>query len=86
MTVKGSPKDTNSALSVDKLKETANYMRGLNLTALCSSNSGHSGGTLGVMDICAALYLRVARHDPQTRHAVVRESKNWSAGQKSEAV
>ncbi len=47
--------------TVEQLVERANYMRGLNLTALCSAGSGHSGGTLGIMDICAALYLQIAQ-------------------------
>ncbi len=44
--------------SIEQLIERARYMRGLDLISLCSAGSGHSGGTLGIMDICAALYLR----------------------------
>ncbi|MBD3403504.1 hypothetical protein GF420_11455, partial [candidate division GN15 bacterium] len=40
--------------SIAELEERARYMRGLNEIALCSAASGHSGGTLGIMDICAA--------------------------------
>ena len=72
--------------SIDQLKERANYMRGLNLTALCSTGSGHSGGTLGVMDICAALYLKVARHDPQNPTWDGRDRIIWSAGHKAPAL
>ena len=39
-------------------------MRGYDLVALCAAGSGHSGGTLSMMDIVAALYLKVANHDP----------------------
>ena len=35
------------------------------LLALCAAGSGHSGGTLSIMDIAAALYLRIADHDPK---------------------
>ncbi|UCD64044.1 MAG: transketolase, partial [Candidatus Zixiibacteriota bacterium] len=72
--------------SVEELKEKANYMRGLNLTALCSGQSGHSGGTLGVMDICAALYLKVARHDPKRPDWEDRDRIIWSAGHKAPAL
>ena len=40
-------------------------MRGYDLVALCAAGSGHAGGTLSIMDITAALYLKVARHDPK---------------------
>ncbi|PWB75963.1 transketolase [candidate division GN15 bacterium] len=72
--------------SIDQLKERANYMRGLNLTALCSAGSGHSGGTLGVMDIAAALYLKVARHDPKHPSWDNRDRMIWSAGHKAPAL
>lgn len=49
--------------TIDDLIERANYMRGINEISLCSAGSGHSGGTLGIMDIIAALYLKVARHN-----------------------
>ena len=50
--------------TTEQLIERANYMRGLNLISLCAAGSGHSGGTLGLMDVCAALYLQVAKHKP----------------------
>ncbi len=72
--------------SIDDLIERANYMRGLNEIALCSAGSGHSGGTLGIMDICAALYLRVARHNPNHPHWPERDRIIWSAGHKAPAL
>ena len=50
--------------SIDELQQ-ANLMRGYNLAILCAAASGHAGGTLSIMDIAAALYLRVANHDPK---------------------
>ncbi len=44
--------------SIAELKETANLMRGYDLVALCAAGSGHAGGTLSIMDITAALYLK----------------------------
>jgi transketolase len=72
--------------TLDELKERANYMRGLNLASLHSARSGHSGGTLGAMDICAALYLRVARHDPAKPFWADRDRIIWSAGHKAPAL
>jgi len=50
--------------SIEELKDEARLMRGYNLAALCAAGSGHAGGTLSIMDITTALYLRVADHDP----------------------
>ncbi len=72
--------------SIEQLKERAAYMRGLNLIALCSAGSGHSGGTLGVMDIVAALYLRVAHHKPSEPLWEDRDRIIWSAGHKAPAL
>ncbi len=72
--------------SLEELKERANYMRGLNLLSLCSAASGHSGGTLSIMDICAALYLKVARHDPSNPTWSDRDRIIWSAGHKAPAL
>jgi len=72
--------------SVEELKERANYMRGLNLISLCSACSGHSGGTLSMMDICAALYLKTARHDPKEPFWTDRDRIIWSAGHKAPAL
>ncbi len=72
--------------SIDDLIERAAYMRGLNEIALCSAGSGHSGGTLSVMDIAAALYLQIARHDPADPSWSGRDRIIWSAGHKAPAL
>ncbi|UCC44337.1 MAG: transketolase [Candidatus Zixiibacteriota bacterium] len=72
--------------SFDELKERANYMRGLNLVSLWAAGSGHPGGTLSVMDIGAALYLNVARHDPDNPEWPGRDRIIWSAGHKAPAL
>ena len=51
--------------SVQELETAANEMRGYNLISIACAKSGHSGGTLSIMDIAAALYLKVAKHDPK---------------------
>ena len=46
--------------SLEELEQAARLMRGYDLVALCAAGSGHAGGTLSMMEIVAALYLKVA--------------------------
>lgn len=84
--VKSNAAETKAPLTIEQLKERANYMRGLNLVSLCCAGSGHSGGTLSMMDILAALYLKVARHDPNNPFWEDRDRIIWSAGHKAPAL
>ena len=72
--------------SVDDLRNAARLMRGYNLLALCAAGSGHAGGTLSIMDIAAALYLRIADHDPRNPEWADRDRILWSAGHKAPAL
>src|ERR1035437_1160960 len=72
--------------SIEQLKEAANMMRGYDLVELCAAGSGHSGGTLSIMDIVAALYLHVAQHDPKNPNWPDRDRIIWSAGHKAPAL
>ena len=72
--------------SIDDLREAAQLMRGYNLVALCAAGSGHAGGTLSIMDIAAALYLRAAEHDPKNPDWPDRDRILWSAGHKAPAL
>ena len=72
--------------SVEQLKKTAALMRGYILTGLCCAGSGHSGGTLSMMDITAALYLHTAKHDPRNPSWADRDRIFWSAGHKAPAL
>jgi hypothetical protein len=60
--------------SIEELKDAANLMRGYNLVALHAAGSGHAGGPLSILDIAAALYLKVANHDPK--------NPNWTVATK----
>jgi len=84
--VKSNTTETKDEITVVQLEERANYMRGLNLISLCCAGSGHSGGTLSMMDILAALYLKVARHDPKNPYWEDRDRILWSAGHKAPAL
>ena len=72
--------------SIEELKTQAALMRGYNLAALYCAGSGHSGGTLSIMDITAALYLKVADHDPSKPTWAERDRIIWSAGHKAPAL
>jgi transketolase len=68
------------------LKDAANLMRGYDLVALHAAGSGHAGGTLSIMDIAAALYLRVANHDPANPTWQDRDRIIWSTGHKAPSL
>ena len=72
--------------SVEQLEQAANLMRGYDLVALCAAGSGHAGGTLSIMDIAAALYLRVAEHDPHNPAWDNRDRVVWSTGHKAPSL
>ena len=72
--------------SLEQLVEAANLMRGYDLVALAAAGSGHAGGTLSIMDIVAALYLRIADHDPRNPSWPQRDRIIWSAGHKAPAL
>jgi len=75
--------DVRQRYSAKELAETANLMRGYSLIALGAAGSGHSGGTLSLMDIAAALYLQEARLDPGNPSWPDRDRIFWSAGHKA---
>ncbi len=72
--------------SIEQLQEAANQMRGYDLVALHAAGSGHAGGTLSIMDVNAALYLHVARHDPRNPNWADRDRIVWSTGHKAPAL
>jgi transketolase len=72
--------------SIEQLKDAANLMRGYDLVALCAAGSGHAGGTLSIMDITAALYLKVAEHDPNHPLWFGRDRIIWSTGHKAPSL
>jgi transketolase len=72
--------------SIEQLIEAAKLMRGYNLVSLCAAGSGHAGGTLSIMDITSALYLKIADHDPKNPHWEDRDRIIWSTGHKAPSL
>src|SRR5213082_2530564 len=72
--------------SIHELKYSANLMRGYDLVALHAAGSGHAGGTLSIMDITAAMYLKIANHDPQNPNWAGRDRIVWSTGHKAPSL
>jgi transketolase len=73
-------------LSIDELRRAAREMRAINLVDIFAAGSGHPGGTLSIMDIAAALYLRILNHDPKDPGWEHRDRVFWSAGHKAPAL
>ena len=73
-------------LSHDELRQAAAEMRAVNLIDIFAAGSGHPGGTLSIMDIAAALYLRVLNHDPKDPAWPQRDRVFWSTGHKAPAL
>jgi transketolase len=72
--------------SIEELQTAAKWMRGYDLLALCAAGSGHAGGTLSIMDITAALYLKIAEHDPKNPAWPDRDRIVWSTGHKAPSL
>lgn len=72
--------------SPEQLVLKAKEMRVYNMISLCASGSGHTGGTLSIMDIAAVLYLKIINHDPANPKWDDRDRVFWSVGHKAPAL
>jgi len=72
--------------SLTELIDKAKEMRAYDMIALTAAGSGHTGGTLSIMDITAALYLKYIKHDPANPEWADRDRVFWSAGHKAPAI
>ncbi len=73
-------------LSVADLEGAAQEIRALVMIALHAAGSGHTGGTMSIADIAAALYLQHMNHDPLDPSWEGRDRVYWSAGHKAPAI
>jgi len=72
--------------SVEQLTKKAREMRAYNMIAITAAGSGHTGGTLSIMDIAAVLYLKHIKHDPANPTWENRDRVFWSVGHKAPAL
>jgi len=72
--------------TIEELIKKAREMRAYNMIAITAAGSGHTGGTLSIMDITAALYLKKIRHDPENPTWEDRDRVFWSVGHKAPAL
>lgn len=72
--------------TVEELVEKAQEMRAYNMVAITAAGSGHTGGTLSIMDVTAALYLKEINHDPTNPDWEDRDRVFWSVGHKAPAL
>ena len=70
----------------DELKEIASTMRAYAITAISFAGSGHTGGSMSVIDIATALYFSEINHDPENPDWSERDRVFWSAGHKAPAL
>ncbi len=71
---------------VEELIEAAREMRAWNMISITAAKSGHTGGTMSIMDVGAALYLNHIKHDPKNPQWDGRDRVFWSAGHKAPAI
>jgi len=72
--------------SIEELVKKAREMRAYSMISITAAGSGHTGGTLSIMDIAAALYLKKIRHDPANPTWEDRDRVFWSVGHKAPAL
>ncbi|MDP7282473.1 MAG: transketolase [Candidatus Undinarchaeales archaeon] len=73
-------------LSIPELENAVKEMRAYMLVALHAAGSGHTGGSLSCMDLVAAAYLNVMKHDPKNPQMEDRDRFLFSAGHKAPAL
>ena len=72
--------------SIKELKDNAKKMRAYSITAISFADSGHTGGTMSIIDVSAALYFKEIRHDPKNPDWEDRDRVFWSVGHKAPAL
>ncbi|NLL62207.1 MAG: transketolase [Candidatus Atribacteria bacterium] len=72
--------------SLEELVEKAKEMRAYSMVAITVAGSGHTGGSLSITDIAAALYLKHINHDPANPEWNERDRVFWSIGHKAPVI
>ncbi len=71
---------------IEELQQIAKKIRWYSMIAISAAGSGHTGGTMSVIDIAAALYFKKINHDPKNPEWEKRDRVFWSAGHKAPAL
>ena len=72
--------------TISELEDIARKMRCYSITAITLAESGHTGGTMSVIDIVTALYFKIIKHDPANPEWEYRDRVFWSVGHKAPAL
>lgn len=72
--------------TIEDLEDAAREIRAWVMIALQAAGSGHTGGSMSIADIAAALYLSHLNHDPANPDWEGRDRVFWSAGHKAPAL
>ena len=72
--------------SFEELKEITKKLRSYAIIAITAAGSGHTGGTMSIIDIAAALYFKKINHDPKNPDWPDRDRVFWSVGHKAPAL
>ena len=72
--------------SPEEVSTAAKQMRAYCITAIAAAKSGHTGGVMSIIDIAAALYFKLLKHDPKNPGWKARDRVFWSAGHKAPAL
>jgi len=79
-------REPRRAYTVSDLEDAAREIRAWVMIALQAAGSGHTGGTMSIADIAAAMYLHHLNHDPLNPTWEDRDRVYWSAGHKAPAI
>ncbi|MGI5819060.1 MAG: transketolase [Armatimonadota bacterium] len=78
--------ETRRLYDIAGLEEAAGEIRAWVMISLQAAGSGHTGGTMSIADIAAAMYLHHLNHDPEAPDWEDRDRVFWSAGHKAPAI
>jgi transketolase len=68
------------SLTIDEMKAKAKWMRREIIKMIAVAGSGHPGGSLSAVEILAALYFKILKHNPADPHWVDRDRFILSKG------
>ncbi|MDD3520259.1 MAG: transketolase [Actinomycetota bacterium] len=88
MSIKCSEKEifNISDFKINELNKKAREIRAYTITAISAANSGHTGGSMSIIDILTALYFHELKYNPKNPDWEDRDRLFLSAGHKAPAL